>query len=115
MKEAARTSETSVDNYFTRQYIPEDNSELHLSISSAFVTAELVSVSIVSPSQESSAAVRISLGVPSPTVLICMLSEVLGSSTFPLTSDAGFSVGVSVTVLPFSSQEAMGAGFLTSS
>jgi predicted ATPase len=26
---AARTSETSVDNYFTRQYIPEDNSELH--------------------------------------------------------------------------------------
>jgi hypothetical protein len=27
--EAARTSETSVNNYFTRQYIPEDNSELH--------------------------------------------------------------------------------------
>jgi hypothetical protein len=27
--EAARTSETSVDNYFTRQYIQEDNSELH--------------------------------------------------------------------------------------
>jgi hypothetical protein len=25
--EEARTSETSVDNYFTRQYIPEDNSE----------------------------------------------------------------------------------------
>jgi len=25
--EAARTSETSVDNYLTRQYIPEDNSE----------------------------------------------------------------------------------------
>jgi hypothetical protein len=30
MMEAARTSETSVDNYFTRQYIPEDNSEHHL-------------------------------------------------------------------------------------
>jgi type IV secretory pathway component VirB8 len=29
MMEAARTSETSVDNYFTRQYIPEDESELH--------------------------------------------------------------------------------------
>jgi hypothetical protein len=29
MMEAARTSETSVDNYFTRQYILEDNSELH--------------------------------------------------------------------------------------
>jgi hypothetical protein len=28
MMEAARTSETSVDNYFTRQYTPEDNSEL---------------------------------------------------------------------------------------
>jgi hypothetical protein len=27
MMEAARTSDTSVDNYFTRQYIPEDNSE----------------------------------------------------------------------------------------
>jgi hypothetical protein len=29
MMEAVRTSETSDDNYFTRQYIPEDNSELH--------------------------------------------------------------------------------------
>jgi hypothetical protein len=29
MMEAARTSETSVDHYFTRQYIPEDKSELH--------------------------------------------------------------------------------------
>jgi hypothetical protein len=29
MMEAARTSETSVDSYFTRQYIPEDKSELH--------------------------------------------------------------------------------------
>jgi hypothetical protein len=31
MTEAARTSETSVANYFTRQYIPEDNSELSFS------------------------------------------------------------------------------------
>jgi hypothetical protein len=29
MMEAARTSETSVDNYFTRRYIPENNSELY--------------------------------------------------------------------------------------
>jgi hypothetical protein len=29
MMEAVSTSETSVDNYFTQQYIPEDNSELH--------------------------------------------------------------------------------------
>jgi hypothetical protein len=28
MMEAARTPETSVDNYFTRQYNPEDKSEL---------------------------------------------------------------------------------------
>jgi hypothetical protein len=28
MMEAVRTSETSVDNYITLQYIPEDNSEL---------------------------------------------------------------------------------------
>jgi hypothetical protein len=27
MMEAVRTSETSVDNNFTRQFIPEDNSE----------------------------------------------------------------------------------------
>jgi hypothetical protein len=30
MMKAERTSETSVDNYFTRQYIPEDKSELHI-------------------------------------------------------------------------------------
>jgi hypothetical protein len=29
MMEAVRTSETSVNNYFTRQYIPEDKSEHH--------------------------------------------------------------------------------------
>jgi hypothetical protein len=28
MMNAVRTSETSVNNYFTRQYIPEDKSEL---------------------------------------------------------------------------------------
>jgi hypothetical protein len=28
MMEAVRTSETSVDNHFTRQYIPEVNSEI---------------------------------------------------------------------------------------
>jgi hypothetical protein len=28
MTEAARTTETSIDNYITRQYIPEDKSEL---------------------------------------------------------------------------------------
>jgi hypothetical protein len=29
---AERTSETSVDNHFTRQYIPDDNSELFISL-----------------------------------------------------------------------------------
>jgi hypothetical protein len=29
MMKAVRTSETSVDNHITRQYIPEDNSEHH--------------------------------------------------------------------------------------
>jgi hypothetical protein len=29
MLEAGRTSETSVDNHFTWQYIPEENSEHH--------------------------------------------------------------------------------------
>jgi hypothetical protein len=32
MMEAVRTSETSVDNHFTRQYIPEDNSEQLLDV-----------------------------------------------------------------------------------
>jgi hypothetical protein len=32
--EAVRTSETSVDNHFTRQYIQEDNSEQKLYYSS---------------------------------------------------------------------------------
>jgi hypothetical protein len=32
MMEAARTSGTSVYNYFTRQYIPEDNSERNIII-----------------------------------------------------------------------------------
>jgi hypothetical protein len=31
MMEAVRTSETSVDNHFTRQYNPEDSSEHHSS------------------------------------------------------------------------------------
>jgi hypothetical protein len=30
MMEAVRTCETSVDNHFTQQYIPEDNSEHHI-------------------------------------------------------------------------------------
>jgi hypothetical protein len=30
MMEAARTSETSVDNYFTWQYVPEDKSEVNI-------------------------------------------------------------------------------------
>jgi hypothetical protein len=29
MMETAHTSETLINNYFTRQYIPEDKSELH--------------------------------------------------------------------------------------
>jgi hypothetical protein len=32
MMEASRTFETSVDNYFTQQYTPEDNSENHQSL-----------------------------------------------------------------------------------
>jgi hypothetical protein len=30
LMQAVRTSETLVDNYFTRQYIPEDNSEQYM-------------------------------------------------------------------------------------
>jgi hypothetical protein len=37
MMEAARTSETSVDNHFTRQYNPEDSSEQLFHSSNAYV------------------------------------------------------------------------------
>jgi hypothetical protein len=33
MMEAVRTSETSIDNHFTRQYNPEDNSEHPMRVS----------------------------------------------------------------------------------
>jgi hypothetical protein len=36
MMEAARTSETSADNYFTWQYIPEDNSEAVIGYTTSF-------------------------------------------------------------------------------
>jgi hypothetical protein len=36
MMEAARTSETSVDNHFTRQYNPEDSSEQQVMLTFAF-------------------------------------------------------------------------------
>jgi hypothetical protein len=32
MMEAARTSETSVDNYFAQQYNPEDNTEVQFKL-----------------------------------------------------------------------------------
>jgi hypothetical protein len=52
MMEAARTSETSVDNYFTRQYIPEEKpnlmeiilSELTLTSSIQFNLSEFTAV-----------------------------------------------------------------------
>jgi hypothetical protein len=40
--EAVRTSETSVDNHFTRQYIPEDNSEHVNSLIKKKVHGEIV-------------------------------------------------------------------------
>jgi hypothetical protein len=38
MMEAVRTSETSVDNHFTRQYNPEDSSEHHDLVLAYFIT-----------------------------------------------------------------------------
>jgi hypothetical protein len=42
MMEAVRTSETSVDNHFTRQYNPEDSSEHHLFYGSPLFVAWVV-------------------------------------------------------------------------
>jgi hypothetical protein len=47
MMEAVRTSETSVDKYFTRQYIPEDNSELHTRLSDNLKSHRVASVNFV--------------------------------------------------------------------
>jgi hypothetical protein len=47
MMEAVRTSETSVDNNFTRQYIPEDSSEQDVFISwVALVPEDLCSMEL---------------------------------------------------------------------
>jgi hydrogenase maturation factor len=40
MMEAVRTSETSVENQFTRQYNPEDNSEHHNAVTKQFSRSE---------------------------------------------------------------------------
>jgi hypothetical protein len=45
--EAARTSETSVDNYFTRQFIPEDKSELHDTASSLCSVLHFTTIMVV--------------------------------------------------------------------
>jgi hypothetical protein len=42
MMEAVRTSETSVDNHFTRQYNPEDSSEHHTKV--RYLSAELIGI-----------------------------------------------------------------------
>jgi hypothetical protein len=47
--EAVRTSETSVDNHFTRQYIPEDNSEHHTRRRENLKSHKSLSCSIISP------------------------------------------------------------------
>jgi hypothetical protein len=44
MMEAVRTSETSVDNYFTRQCIPEDNSEHHTRRRESLKSHEIIAV-----------------------------------------------------------------------
>jgi hypothetical protein len=49
MMEAVRTSETSVDNHFTRQYNPEDNSEHPSSVLTFIVRAFKYSVYPISP------------------------------------------------------------------
>jgi hypothetical protein len=50
MMEAARISETSIGNYFTRQYIPEDISEFHtlfiLTLSIVMFTSEHACVTV---------------------------------------------------------------------
>jgi hypothetical protein len=54
MVEGVRTSETSFDNHFTRQYIPEDNSELHgftLSGANFAFTSEVTTSAILKWSQ----------------------------------------------------------------
>jgi hypothetical protein len=68
MMEAARTSETSVDNYFTRQYIPKDNSELHTRPRENLIShTETVCFSATSASSvcQTTDGVKLSLNSPS--------------------------------------------------
>jgi hypothetical protein len=46
--EAVRTSETSVDNYFTRQYIPEDNSEQLITYCNVYIKCTIAYISFIS-------------------------------------------------------------------
>jgi hypothetical protein len=52
MMEAARTSETSVDNYFTRQYISEDKSELSKDWFEVYFQTEFYSAYILKDSND---------------------------------------------------------------
>jgi hypothetical protein len=47
MMEAARTSETSVDNHFTRQYNPEDSSENYVQVVYTMITTDFQTVSVI--------------------------------------------------------------------
>jgi hypothetical protein len=47
MMEAARTSETSVDNHFIWQYNPEDSSELYIKLSENAVPSKVAVYRIV--------------------------------------------------------------------
>jgi hypothetical protein len=46
MMEAVRTSETSVDNHFTRQYNPEDSSEHHYMFCVCVVVVVVVVITV---------------------------------------------------------------------
>jgi hypothetical protein len=53
MMEAVRTSETLVDNYFTRQYIPEDNSEHHTRHRENLKSHLIIIVNAINPMDQS--------------------------------------------------------------
>jgi hypothetical protein len=86
--EAARTSETSVYNYFTRQYIPGDNSELHILILSSIYNevSHVVSFLYVFPITilfASSQSCFKYLGIMGNFMMLCLQTEGRESDVWP--------------------------------
>jgi hypothetical protein len=80
--DAARTSETSVDNHFTRQYIPEDKSELNTCRRENLkyhILSEVFTVSTITASHKSCKTRKINV---QPAPCVSLYNDKMGPSEF---------------------------------